>query len=299
MNYFKIPSTFFEAIGQKDARYQVLWMRWIVYGEELKNPEILEKLKRENQNQKISGELVREIYEFGLPYMRDSLFFSTQNTSKVQQSSNENSERIEKLEKAITTLHQMIKERSSETVDTYRRVLTIEDSVKKLNDRDSVIEKMAEKIGLIEDDISDLRKENEEKNEEAEVNPDNFDKFQPKDDIVLQVIEYLNQMSGGTYSHKSKKNKELIRLRQKEGYGLEDFKTVIRKKCEEWKGTEQEKYLRPITLFNAGKFENYLNQPEKKNNNIPVNQHSKIANAVSKASEYFTMGSDGQREDVD
>ena len=47
--------------------------------------------------------------------------------------------------------------------------------------------------------------------------------------------------------------------RLNEGYSLDDFKQVIEKKVNEWKGTEMEKYLRPETLFGT-KFENYLNQ---------------------------------------
>ncbi|NCB45345.1 MAG: hypothetical protein EOM59_22360, partial [Clostridia bacterium] len=36
--------------------------------------------------------------------------------------------------------------------------------------------------------------------------------------------------------------------------------TVIDKKCAQWKGTDMDKYLRPSTLFNASKFEGYLNE---------------------------------------
>ena len=44
---------------------------------------------------------------------------------------------------------------------------------------------------------------------------------------------------------------------------IDDFKTVIDKKADDWIGTDMEKYLRPETLFGT-KFESYLNQPEKK-----------------------------------
>ena len=50
-----------------------------------------------------------------------------------------------------------------------------------------------------------------------------------------------------------------INARLKEGFTVEDFKTVIDKKVDEWKGTELEQYLRPDTLFGT-KFESYLNQ---------------------------------------
>lgn len=76
-----------------------------------------------------------------------------------------------------------------------------------------------------------------------------------------EIVSYLNMRTGSQYRHTTKKTRELIRARWNEGFRLEDFKTVIDKKCVEWVGTEWEKFLRPETLFRAGKFESYLNQP--------------------------------------
>jgi len=53
-----------------------------------------------------------------------------------------------------------------------------------------------------------------------------------------------------------------------DGYKLEDFQTVISKKCAEWKGTDMEKYLRPETLFGT-KFESYLNAKPRGQNHEP------------------------------
>lgn len=65
--------------------------------------------------------------------------------------------------------------------------------------------------------------------------------------------------------------KKLILARKKEGYGLEDFKEVIRKKNKEWKGNSQmDKHLTPDTLFSPSKFTKYVEQDEPKegsNNN--------------------------------
>lgn len=74
-----------------------------------------------------------------------------------------------------------------------------------------------------------------------------------------QIIEYLNQKIGARYRHGSELNKKCMNARLNEGYTVEDFYIVIDKKCKEWQGTEQEKYLRPETLF-GNKFESYLNQ---------------------------------------
>lgn len=79
-----------------------------------------------------------------------------------------------------------------------------------------------------------------------------------------QIIEYLNQKLGTRYRHGSDINKKYINARLNEGYTVDDFCEVIDKKCDEWQGTEREKYLRPETLF-GNKFESYLNQNIVKN----------------------------------
>ena len=48
---------------------------------------------------------------------------------------------------------------------------------------------------------------------------------------------------------------------------LEDFKTVIDKKYDEWYGTNMQQYLRPETLFGT-KFESYLNSTIIKKQNL-------------------------------
>lgn len=79
---------------------------------------------------------------------------------------------------------------------------------------------------------------------------------------VKDILTYLNKKAGTAYRASSKTTQQYIRARMKEGYTLEDFRTVINKKCAEWLGTDQAQYLRPETLFRPGHFESYLNQPE-------------------------------------
>lgn len=81
--------------------------------------------------------------------------------------------------------------------------------------------------------------------------------------IVEEIVKYLNGRAGTKYNPKTKQTVQHIRARLSEGYTVDDFKTVIDKKCDEWLGTEWEGYLRPNTLF-AGKFESYLNAPARK-----------------------------------
>ncbi|MFW6026792.1 MAG: conserved phage C-terminal domain-containing protein [Candidatus Woesearchaeota archaeon] len=75
-----------------------------------------------------------------------------------------------------------------------------------------------------------------------------------------EIINYLNHRTGSNYRHTTKKTKDLIQARWNEGFKVEDFKTVIDKKCVEWMNNDtMARYLRPNTLFGT-KFEDYLNQ---------------------------------------
>ena len=77
-------------------------------------------------------------------------------------------------------------------------------------------------------------------------------------EIYSSIISYLNEKAGTKYRTSSQKTKTCINGRLAEGFTLEDFKTVIDKKCTEWLGSDMEQYLRPETLFGT-KFEGYLN----------------------------------------
>jgi uncharacterized phage protein (TIGR02220 family) len=88
---------------------------------------------------------------------------------------------------------------------------------------------------------------------------------EPKDsvgqpDIAAAAIDYLNRKAGRNFKAVPT-SKKLIHARAKEGATLADFKAVIDRKCAEWLGDQnREQYLRPATLFNAEKFNNYLGQ---------------------------------------
>lgn len=80
------------------------------------------------------------------------------------------------------------------------------------------------------------------------------------------IIEYLNTKANTKYKTSNTKTLALIKARLKEGFTVEDFKTVIDKKTLEW-GQEPNmcQYIRPLTLF-SNKFESYLNQPAQAKN---------------------------------
>ena len=103
----------------------------------------------------------------------------------------------------------------------------------------------------------------------------NIIRINNKNNIYSSVVDYLNEKTERTgkekYSSTSAKTQKLIKARLREKYELEDFKTVIDKKCKEWLGTDMEKYLRPETLF-GNKFESYLKQ--KTGSNKSFNTHT-------------------------
>ena len=75
------------------------------------------------------------------------------------------------------------------------------------------------------------------------------------------IIDYLNAKLDTKYKTSNTKTLALIKARLKEGFTVEDFKTVIDKKTLEWaQEANMCQYLRPVTLF-SNKFESYLNQP--------------------------------------
>ena len=108
-------------------------------------------------------------------------------------------------------------------------------------------------------------------------------------DTINKVILYLNEKSNATYTP-TKTNCECINARINDGYTISDFKRVIDSKVEQWLNTEQQKYLRPITLFSASKFENYLNEPIKQlkdGKQRPTSAIEKLSNASNKAKQFL------------
>ena len=85
----------------------------------------------------------------------------------------------------------------------------------------------------------------------------------------IEIVNYLNTATGSNYKPLAKETVKHINARLSEGYTIDDFKTVIDKKARDWIGTEQEKYLRPETLFGS-KFEGYLNQHVTKKSSFDV-----------------------------
>lgn len=83
-------------------------------------------------------------------------------------------------------------------------------------------------------------------------------------EAVKAIIDYFNERVGTHYTYRNKEVNGFINARLREGFSIEDFKTVIDNKIASWKGTEWEQFLRPKTLFAPSHFEDYLNERPKK-----------------------------------
>lgn len=101
----------------------------------------------------------------------------------------------------------------------------------------------------------DIEKEKEEENNNKGGKPPRAQKTE----TYKRIIDFLNEKAGTNFRATSETTQKSINARLNEGFTVEDFETVIAKKCAEWVGTEWEKFLRPSTLFGT-KFEGYLNE---------------------------------------
>lgn len=80
--------------------------------------------------------------------------------------------------------------------------------------------------------------------------------------LVEVIIDYLNEKANKKFKYASKQC-EHIAARIRQGHTLDEFKRVIDIKVAQWKNdTKMNSYLRPETLFNASKFEAYLNESD-------------------------------------
>lgn len=97
------------------------------------------------------------------------------------------------------------------------------------------------------------------------VNNDNNVNNEKKDiytSAITEILNYLNLKTGKKYTGRSKAQREHIIARLKEGYTVDEFKTVVDNKVKAWGHDDKmRQYLRPETLFST-KFETYLNDTE-------------------------------------
>ena len=99
------------------------------------------------------------------------------------------------------------------------------------------------------------------------------------DDLILEIINYLNDCTGKSYKANSKIAIININARLKEGYTKDDFIKVISVKATKWLNTKFEDYLTPNTLF-GNKFESYLNENIKVEKTKQENAYEQVIKAT-------------------
>lgn len=102
------------------------------------------------------------------------------------------------------------------------------------------------------DGTSDAGSKSRKKNPESKA-----DKYVKE---IEDVVLYLNEKADKHFLVRNGSTQKLIRARLEEGRSVGDFKTIIDNKVKQWLGTENDKYLRPETLFAAKHFDSYLNE---------------------------------------
>lgn len=76
---------------------------------------------------------------------------------------------------------------------------------------------------------------------------------------ALMVINGMNEILGSKYRASTKSHIQNINARLSDGHSVEDLLKVVKAKLDEWgKDPKMSQYLRPQTLFQAGKFDGYL-----------------------------------------
>lgn len=76
---------------------------------------------------------------------------------------------------------------------------------------------------------------------------------------VKQALDLLNELTGSKFRSSTSSHSQNISARLSQGHTIEDLMLVIKHKCSEWgRDPKMAQYLRPSTLFQAGKFDGYL-----------------------------------------
>ena len=80
----------------------------------------------------------------------------------------------------------------------------------------------------------------------------------------IEVLDYLNLKTNKSFSTKNGNNLKNISQRLRDGFTVDQLKSVVDKKTSDWLNDEKmNQYLNPETLFRPKKFEIYLNSKSK------------------------------------
>lgn len=102
--------------------------------------------------------------------------------------------------------------------------------------------------------------EGERESMSGKPDPDIPKKLNGKKAEAIEVLEFLNAKANRAY-RPTDSNLGFVVARLKEGASVADCRKVIAKKCREWSEDDKmREYLRPATLFNRTKFDQYVGE---------------------------------------
>lgn len=101
-------------------------------------------------------------------------------------------------------------------------------------------------------------------NQQATNKQPHLNKYNNKQDYIniykiSEIVDYLNLKTGKKY-RLTRATKDAISHLLDEGYTVEDMRRVVDKKSSDWNGTQYAGGLAPRSLFDADKFDGYLNE---------------------------------------
>jgi uncharacterized phage protein (TIGR02220 family) len=85
-------------------------------------------------------------------------------------------------------------------------------------------------------------------------------------DQATEVLDFLNRKTGKKFAARNPvgaatSNANLIMHRLKEGYTVQNLKSMVACKCRQWvHDPVMSKYLTPVTLFGRQKFDSYMGE---------------------------------------
>jgi len=84
-------------------------------------------------------------------------------------------------------------------------------------------------------------------------------------DQASEVLDFLNEKTGRKFQARTPAGKptataDLVMSRLRDGYTVQQCRTMIARKVRKWTATDMADYLRPKTLFAKSNFENYMGE---------------------------------------
>ena len=107
-------------------------------------------------------------------------------------------------------------------------------------------------------------KSNSKSNSKEDISNDISKKKGSDLSTIAEIVDYLNEKANTSFRPSAEYAKTHIRARLREGFTVDDFKSVIDGRVKAWAtDPKMSEYLRPQTLFGT-KFESYLNASKAK-----------------------------------